>query len=957
MFSEDNVQQIIDHAMKFGVLKQRNVVGVITGLMGSGKSCLVNRLFNKPIEKRYTSTGVIKESVRGLLHHIGHISAKEWKLLSPKNICEYLAPLIKSGMEEANVEELAHCLIMSLDPSLETAETDLSPTDLSPTDLSPTDPTSKSSPPLAAESPTGKKIYSMIKSAVEYSQIDMLQLAHMIDTGGQPELMEVMPSLIHNANLAILVINLLYGLDDYPKLDYHEKGVPYEHQYQSRYSCRDVILKLASTLHAKKSRKAGNPTTNFHLLVVATHPDCVKGDVEACIEKLNHELESILLPAFNDELIAYEENKIAFVLNLKNPDDADQEKLALIRKKISDPKLGSVRSVPSSFFMFEQDILERAKKVKRDILTLDECMQVGARLEMGEEAVIAALIMLHCQNTFLYFRKVLPNHIFVRPQVPLDIVNGVIRFSYKLSAGEVKGFPHLYSSMLKEGIISEDLLGFEDQISSHFKPGIYEPRDAIALLCHTFTMAPLHQEAKGDNNRQKYLMICLKPPIPDEELSQYLPESSPKAQLVFKFSSGCVPLGCYGSTITCLVSLYKWEVIKKDGRPMCLGINAAALHVPGLLVDIILLDCTHHLELHVDPSNRDPALSEADVFTQIHEKILSAIKQVFSTMCLNTDQITISPAVFCGCSDKSKDHFAVFEEHNGKQYLRCDSTNDTYSPTPEQLFWVGKSLKKRTNLDDSPGIAILVTCDYRDLPDLGTLDGIINDAEEMAETFHRLRFATHVLKNPKKADIKAKLKEVSDYLGTFSRKLTLEEGKTKVIIFAFSGHGRSVGTAEKIIANDGESLDTKDEVVLPLVKHENIFEIPKLFFIDACRGASKLLASKGEDGAAASDDSEVTKSEGVYYEKLYQQRAGNYRIDYATIPNHVSFAGEKGSMWMPKLACAMREYKTKSFQEIVAIVNADLHSKLEENKQQCETVGRLNCGPLIFSKLIETPLK
>ena len=52
----------------------------------------------------------------------------------------------------------------------------------------------------------------------------VLDLVHMIDTGGQPELMEVMPSLIHNANLAMVLINLKYGLNKCQKLDYHEEG-------------------------------------------------------------------------------------------------------------------------------------------------------------------------------------------------------------------------------------------------------------------------------------------------------------------------------------------------------------------------------------------------------------------------------------------------------------------------------------------------------------------------------------------------------------------------------------------------------------------------------------------------------------------------------------------------------------------------------------------------------------
>ena len=68
----------------------------------------------------------------------------------------------------------------------------------------------------------------------------------MIDTGGQPELMEVMPSLIHNADLAIALLNLEYSLSEHQQVDYHERGEGYKRKTPSRLSSRDIILKLVA---------------------------------------------------------------------------------------------------------------------------------------------------------------------------------------------------------------------------------------------------------------------------------------------------------------------------------------------------------------------------------------------------------------------------------------------------------------------------------------------------------------------------------------------------------------------------------------------------------------------------------------------------------------------------------------------------------------------------------------
>ena len=259
----------------------------------------------------------------------------------------------------------------------------------------------------------------------------------------------MMPFLIHNADLAIALLNLEYSLSELQQVDYHEKGEGYKCKTPSRLSSRDIILKLTSTLHGKKSLHEP-----FRLLIVATHRDCVEGDLEARVETLNRELRSLLLPAFKNELLLFEKpNKIAFVLDLKNPDDSDKRALELIRREVGKPGLGKTFDTPASFFFFEQDLLQFAEsEAKRDILSLDECKTVGARLKMSQEMVVAALVLFHHQNTFLYFHNVLPNRVFIKPQVPLVIINSIVAFSYK----KLQGVPAKLVSQLENGIIMEE---------------------------------------------------------------------------------------------------------------------------------------------------------------------------------------------------------------------------------------------------------------------------------------------------------------------------------------------------------------------------------------------------------------------------------------------------------------------------------------------------------------------
>ena len=740
IMTDDKAQEVIDKAMKSGSLKQKEVVGVITGLMGAGKTTLLHHLFGMPPPSLYTSTGIAERSFRGFLHHVVRLSAGAWQRLSYDDIRQFLAPLIRAGMKEADVRSLATHLMHDFNTrSVEIAGSAASSekADATPPKGTP----SKALPPPEKGSPACQEMAPLVKSAAATGLPEdmVLELVHMIDTGGQPELMEVMPSLIHNANLALVLVDLQYTLDEYPQVTFHEEGVAHERKFPSRrYTGRDIILKLVSTLHAKKSLHEA-----FRLLIVATHRDCVQDDLETRVDALNSELESLLLPAFKNELIRFKRrSKIAFVLNLKDPDQQDKKALMLIRSQIAQSGLGKEFDTPTSFFVFEQDLIQFAKKgAKRDILSLAECREVGQRLKMSNEMVEAALILFHRQNTFLYFRDVLPNHVFVEPQVPLDIVRGIVSLSYKQLEGCLANV-----DLLDDGIVTEEILGYDD-VSPHFKKGFYEVKDAIKLFCHTLTLAPLEPDTDGeetapvDEKKQQYLMMCMKPAIPVDELHHHIPESTDTVPLVGKFCSGCVPLGCFGSTISeppdsvplvvkfssgfvplgcfgstisCLLSKYGWKVRreKRGGAPKCLAHNIVSLRNPDL-VNVVLVDRTQHIEIHIET---DLSLldSPSTTCSEIHTTVFGAIEKVFAVMHLKKDQIKLSPAVVCSCDEVEEHHHATFVKLCGGDKYYLDCSGERLKPSDKQLLWMGSATANakptlpqlmRLNIPERVGVA------------------------------------------------------------------------------------------------------------------------------------------------------------------------------------------------------------------------------------------------------------
>lgn len=240
------------------------------------------------------------------------------------------------------------------------------------------------------------------------------------------------------------------------------------------------------------------------------------------------------------------------------------------------------------------------------------------------------------------------------------------------------------------------------------------------------------------------------------------------------------------------------------------------------------------------------------------------------------------------------------------------------------------------------GIAILISCDYSRKSDL-ELPTTKQNADEMRKTFQLLGYDIHERQNETatKREVMELLKDLSGYLSGYKEPLTNPDGREKVIAFAFSGRGGPDESAYTAVDKDSMSLLTWDEQnlslkgeVMPLiVSNQHVYKIPKLFFIDASRGKEDL--SKAMDMYKASVEDE-----------------GNYRIDYATIPDHQT---SPDSNWMSELACKLRDVtmKNESLQNIAAHVKRSVQEQDSSGTRQCDSIDRLVTGPLYLHPAAE----
>ena len=240
-------------------------------------------------------------------------------------------------------------------------------------------------------------------------------------------------------------------------------------------------------------------------------------------------------------------------------------------------------------------------------------------------------------------------------------------------------------------------------------------------------------------------------------------------------------------------------------------------------------------------------------------------------------------------------------------------------------------------VENPRGLAVIVTNEYEEVP-RGHLPGMKKDGRAMENAFGSLGFATLWKPNISSEEMKVLMKSVVKYFQDNPPPTHY------VVAFVFSGHGDE---GDLLFGEDNRQIHLDREIVRPLAEEHELGIIPKLFFIDACRGENELKP--------------VVKLKRKSARELITAE-GNYYLAYSTIPKYVAYTKEdpnSGSAWMQILAKNLQE-RSESVSDIVETTNDELWKMYEthpeiRNWQQPESVSRLHCGPVRLRPKADSP--
>ena len=529
----------------------------------------------------------------------------------------------------------------------------------------------------AFELPETSDILKLMKSLSTSKQPLRAHWMHFIDSGGQPQFLEILPAFIRNISLLLLLVKLSEELSDTPTVEYFS---PDGKSYQLGVfplSNEQLLLQAAqlSLFHQSQMSLPHNiiekEQSQPNMTVVGTFADQESKCKETRSEK-NNRLKQLLQP-FQKQLISRSKSEIIFPVNAKsagqgkNEDPAATELRRMIQKLA--PRLRM--RFPLLWYFLEMEL----RRLGLKIVTKSECWEIAKKLGFdSKEALEAALRYLHEANLFLYYPDVLSNTIFVNPQAVLSNVTQLYERHIMLEDSP------------ESEVVGEDDLRYRDQalftasalisLDTDYSKAAFPNEDLIVLLQSRLIVSEMPFFI---NDKMAYFMPSLLPALEEGDIIR--PKTTAASPLIISFQEGWAPTGLFCALVVSLLSRKSqlpWKIselvsgnmskLYKNDLEFSIGCN------PG---SITLVNTMKQFELH--PSSELPS----DLLPPIWQTIDRNLKEACSKYSY---KVSHRFAFKCNCG-LLPPHTALISLE--KSTVQCSQDPDRVEPlSSKQKLWV-----------------------------------------------------------------------------------------------------------------------------------------------------------------------------------------------------------------------------------------------------------------------------
>ena len=527
---------------------------------------------------------------------------------------------------------------------------------------------------------------------IAYQPGEVLNIITLLDTGGQPEYIHLLPTINIYPTVTFVIHDLSKSLSDQVLVEYSQHGKHMFTPYHLSYSNLDMIKLLMSAANDSVERPTSNilglvttPGTNTksYICLVGTHVDKVLTQVKV---KVDGELDSLVKMTHCETAVWQNASgKVLFLADNTTAGSNNYEDPVanIIRNKIE--KLAEHKDIyelPITWMLLELEIRHACSKKEKAYISFQNCVTLAKEtgLMSKVEMVKSVLMYHHLLGVLIYFEEVpgLCDYVIVDHQWWFDKLSSIICTTFRQAS-----LDHLAVQKLKyQGLLSKELLQYvewKDDIKEEF---------FLSLLARMRIIAPIFTEKKEN---AEYFIPFLLPTCDfkqnDELLYQY--GHLQGEPLLVHFQSGILPRGMFCSLIV--------ELLQHSPKGWHPHFSHEGVHhtFSNLITfglhegySLSLLDKVSYLEVQIRHPERDFCVS-------IHNGVYKYLVYALTEVCihLNFNYERLQYGFVCQCGEGIDSHIAVVSDITSSMHFAKCSLNSLHLVKLDysHLIWVQTS--------------------------------------------------------------------------------------------------------------------------------------------------------------------------------------------------------------------------------------------------------------------------
>ena len=517
------------------------------------------------------------------------------------------------------------------------------------------------------------------------------------DTGGQPELMDMLPALAISPGLYLLFFNLKWNLKKEFKVYYQHSPGKATTPEDSKITLEEMLLSTLSSIscscapaNSLKSEEVNNSEMHDILessksvaYLVGTHKDKV---TEEKIGQLDKDLQSIIKGTdfFEKDLVQFcSEGKLIVAMNNM---DGGVEEVEAIKKMLNQAMERHFKplSIPAVWLL-----LNLCLRMNKDrTASMNSVLELSSQFNMTVyETKVALWFLHHHAGVMMYFPDVplLEDLVILDSQVVYDSVTFLILRAMSFdNVGQVcsENFGETGQFFLK------DLVAAMDRVSGG---DLIPPKKLIALLNFLHIIAPISGDQCVCSSAEElvYLMPCVLRTASKHQLDVIFSDPSHPlhvAPLMIRYKCGFVPLGVFPALIATLIHRTSFRIVKDKVMK-----NKVQFRWGPLETLVSLLSYPKYYAVVI--SELPVVAHEIDeVCVALKEEVKEALKLVGSHM--NYGNFVDYQFAFECPSHPGRDHLCIIEDQSEKpQIMLCYQNQKKMRPLKmesEHIVWFYK---------------------------------------------------------------------------------------------------------------------------------------------------------------------------------------------------------------------------------------------------------------------------